>query len=704
MSLDNADAVIDGNRGLSHMSGYMVQRQTLRLPRLPLEGSVDLTYRCNNTCKHCWLWLPPDAPEGKDELSFDEIRRIADDARAMGCRKWSISGGEPMLRPDFPEIFDYLTRKAVGYTLNTNGTLITLEIAQLLKRRGAKMIALYGATADVYDAVTRHPGGFEEVMHGFEYMRQVGAGFTVLLVPMRANWHQWDRMVELAELLSPRWRVGAAWLYLSSDGSARKNREIAGQRLAPREVIELDKPDLTYGERLEEIGADYELRDGVCGVTAKGDERLFASCIAERREFHIDPYGTMSFCCFIKDPLLRCDLRRATFRQAWDEFIPSLADKVRGGDEWRANCGLCERRADCRCCAVYSYLETGRYSAPVPYLCAVAEEARKFKVKWQDKHRRYFQIAGITVRVESDLDLDEVKFEKAVAPFAVAGPGDDNVTIRHYFKLPDMKGKDFGKELYRKPPWAISRRNGTWFYRGVMPDGSDAELQCIRVFNADHTHATIYSPPGDMERIRAGGWVSLALFPTDQIWLARLLADRHGVLLHSAAAILNGQGLLFIGHSGAGKSTMVTMLTNAGQAQGAPLQVEILCDDRNIVRRWDDGWRVHGTWSHGDVPDVSPASAPLRAVLFLQQAPYNEIVPLTDRKEIWKRLLATLIKPMVTADWWQKELDVLERLVKEVPCCTMDFDKSGAIVAELGKLTKDVRLQSSVIRPSSEVL
>ena len=61
------------------------------------------------------------------------------------------------------------------------------------------------------------------------------------------------------------------------------------------------------------------------------------------------------------------------------DFIPSCADKVRGGDEWRDNCGSCDKRADCRWCAVYSYLETGRYSAPVPYLCAVADEAREFK-------------------------------------------------------------------------------------------------------------------------------------------------------------------------------------------------------------------------------------------------------------------------------------------------------------------------------------
>jgi hypothetical protein len=72
--------------------------------------------------------------------------------------------------------------------------------------------------------------------------------------------------------------------------------------------------------------------------------------------------------------------------------------------------------------------------------------------------------------------------------------------------------------------------------------------------------------------------------------------------------------------------------------------------------------------------------------LFLKQDRLNKIEALTDRKKIWHNLLATLIRPMVTAEWWQKELDLLERIVQEIPCYTMRFDKSGAIVEELLKI------------------
>jgi hypothetical protein len=114
--------------------------------------------------------------------------------------------------------------------------------------------------------------------------------------------------------------------------------------------------------------------------------------------------------------------------------------------------------------------------------------------------------------------------------------------------------------------------------------------------------------------------------------------------------------------------------------------IEILCDDRNIVRRRADGWRAYGTWSHGDVPVISPASAPLRAICFIEKADENRLIPLSDRKEIRRRLLACLIKPFVTADWWNKSLDLIEKMAGEVPCCEMRFDRSGAIVQELRQL------------------
>ena len=83
---------------------------------------------------------------------------------------------------------------------------------------------------------------------------------------------------------------------------------------------------------------------------------------------------------------------------------------------------------------------------------------------------------------------------------------------------------------------------------------------------------------------------------------------------------------------------------------------------------------------HGDVPDVSPSSAPLKAIMFLEQAPENRISPVDDRKEITRRLLACLITPFETTDWWAKTLTPVEKIACEVPCSVLKFNRSGAVV------------------------
>jgi hypothetical protein len=309
-----------------------------------------------------------------------------------------------------------------------------------------------------------------------------------------------------------------------------------------------------------------------------------------------------------------------------------------------------------------------------------------------DMHRRYYRIGGITLQVESDLPFTSGTFIKAMDSFQVDGPSADTVTINHHFQLPDLQAAELGKEIYRKAPWAIYRSENEWVYLGILSQNDNADLFCIARFNPDHTRADIYHK-NDLAWLR-GNLQSLSLVTTDQIMIARLLADRNGCYLHSSGAILEGSGFLFVGHSEAGKSTIARLLMDAGiPATGRPSpQVEILSDDRNIVRRWEtqdwEGWRVHGTWNHSAFPTTSPSSAPLRAVCFLEQSSENTLTLLTDRSEIIRRLLGCIIKPFVTADWWDKTLDLVARMARELPCYVLRFDRSGAIVPELVALIK----------------
>ena len=291
--------------------------------------------------------------------------------------------------------------------------------------------------------------------------------------------------------------------------------------------------------------------------------------------------------------------------------------------------------------------------------------------------RRWFQSGGSTIQVEADRPITSQTFAPKFEAFEVNGPGSDTIFIHHRFGLPDLQGRDLGRQVYRRTPWAVFERPDAWLYLGIAKDPDDARLFTFAEFDREHSRGTIWSPTDD--KFMQGRLDSLTMFPTDQVLLARVLADRRACYLHSCAVIVEGAGLLFLGHSGAGKSTIAGMLD--GRAQ-------ILCDDRNIVRRWPDGFRVHGTWSHGEIPRVSATSAPLAAILLLTKAEENRLVKVADRVRLASTLAACMIKPVVDAGWWEKSLDLIETMINEIPCYEMRFDKSGAIVPALLELAR----------------
>jgi len=296
-------------------------------------------------------------------------------------------------------------------------------------------------------------------------------------------------------------------------------------------------------------------------------------------------------------------------------------------------------------------------------------------------HRRCYQIAGITIQLRSNLPISDQTFEPELKQFEVASPGSDIISISLHFLLPDLQGIDLGKEVYRRPPWVIYRRGRSWIYLGIAPKPDDIGPQFLAVFNEDHSHAAIYANRKD--QFLKGQLSSLTLFPTDQILLARILADRNACIFHSAAIIMNKRGLLFLGDSEAGKTTIAAMLKS---------KAEIICDERNIIRRWPEGFRIHGTWMHSKIPVVSSSSGSLNAIMFLRKSNRNCINPISNRGEILRNLLKYVVKSLVTADWWNKTIDLMKSLSNELPCYELEFDRSGSIADELEELVAKLPL------------
>ena len=117
--------------------------------RIPLSFDIEITARCNNNCRHCYINLPADDSESRDaELTVREIRKLAEEAVSLGSLWCLISGGEPLLREDFDEIYVSLKKAGLLVSVFTNATLITDDHIRLFKKFPPRDIevTVYGVT------------------------------------------------------------------------------------------------------------------------------------------------------------------------------------------------------------------------------------------------------------------------------------------------------------------------------------------------------------------------------------------------------------------------------------------------------------------------------------------------------------------------------------------------------------------------------
>ncbi|MFQ6066727.1 MAG: hypothetical protein ACE5K3_05570 [bacterium] len=283
-----------------------------------------------------------------------------------------------------------------------------------------------------------------------------------------------------------------------------------------------------------------------------------------------------------------------------------------------------------------------------------------------------FKIGGISLSVQSDLPLREKTFAPKFQLFRCNDGESDEVTIYHHPSLPKIK--NWGEKIYHRAPWMIYKTPSHYIYR-MFVDGNN-ESPLVAIFNNDHTEGHIYKGKNYVNAFKKGNLTSLICFPTDQILFARILADRDGIILHGSGLILKGKGYLFVGHSEAGKSTVVKIFNH---------HAKILNDDRLIMRKEDGRFYLYGTPWHGEVSLVAPDRVPLKAILFLKQAEDNR-VERTEGLEAFKRLYGCTIKPLVTEKWVKNALDICQALSREVPCYDLYFDRSGEVISVVNQL------------------
>lgn len=330
---------------------------------------VELTERCNNRCAHCYINLPAgDRGARRRELPADGVIEVLREAAGLGALSVRFTGGEPLLRPDFDEIYVAARRLGMRVKLYTNACLVTPRLADLFARVPPLEpieVSVYGMTETSYDAVSGVRGSFARFRRGVALLLERGVRFIVkgtLLPATRgetAAFEEWAASIPGAD--GPPGYVMFLYLRGRRD-SAAKNRRIARLRLSPDEGARwLARDRAAYRDGMREF---------VRGFMRPSGARLFDCGAGE--DVTLDAYGTLQPCLTLRHPEVVYDLSSGSLKHALTEFFPRLRERTATNPEYVDRCARCFLTGLCDQCPARSWMEHGTLDTPVEYLCEVA--------------------------------------------------------------------------------------------------------------------------------------------------------------------------------------------------------------------------------------------------------------------------------------------------------------------------------------------
>jgi AdoMet-dependent heme synthase len=304
---------------------------------VPLSAHLDITYRCNERCEHCYL-----DHHGNGEMSTAEILATLDQLADAGVLFLTISGGEPLIRRDCFEIIEYARALRFNVKLKTNAVLIREKEARRLRELNVEQIqiSVYSHRAEIHDGISKLPGSLNRTLAGVRRLRSHGLKVTLANVLMKSNFRDSEGVRQLAA------EVGAHYTL---------DPTITPMMDGDTSVLRLRLPS----DNLRAVFQDPRLVGDVaafCAPPPPVDEDVLEGlpCSAGHTACYISPRGEVYPC--VQFPICCGNVREQKFIDIWRDS-PQLLEirSIRGKD--LPTCSSCSHLGTCTRCPGLAYME-----------------------------------------------------------------------------------------------------------------------------------------------------------------------------------------------------------------------------------------------------------------------------------------------------------------------------------------------------------
>jgi AdoMet-dependent heme synthase len=304
---------------------------------IPISVQLDLTYRCNERCVHCYL-----DHDDHGEMNTAEIKHLLDEMAEAGVLFLTLSGGEIFLRKDFFEILEYARALTFAVRLKTNAILVREREAERLRELGVEniQISIYSHRPEVHDAITLVPGSLKRSIGAIRFLKSYGLQVSIANVLMLQNMQDYPQVRELARELDVEFTIDPTITPKMDGDRAILNLNI--ERAALHSVF-----------HDEELVGDVE---SFCKPAAPADEDEMDSlpCSAGHTACYVSPYGDVYPC--VQFPLPTGNVRTQRFLDIWQhsEKMNEVRD-IRMRD--LPTCSGCGHMTGCTRCPGLAFME-----------------------------------------------------------------------------------------------------------------------------------------------------------------------------------------------------------------------------------------------------------------------------------------------------------------------------------------------------------